>query len=399
MGGDINYIKGERDSLHTYYEDNKTRRISSQVDFRHRFSRSELDIKNSADHFSRIINMPGYTFDGTQNSTFSEVSYAAHSNKLEWVIGGNYFTDAFSEVRSTSTPLRNYLLITYGAFAQNTWDINSKLTMETGLRGDYVVKYGAALLPRISLLYKLNSSLSTRLGGGLGYKTPAIFTEESERISYKNVLPVTPDSNKLERSYGGNWDVNYKTSIADGKVRISINQLLFYTHLNDPLVLTAAGSGVYHFENVNGHIDAQGMETNIKARYNGFQLFLGYTFTQSQLHIGNATEEPPLTPRHHTNSVLMYEIEGKLKAGIEAYYYSRQRLSDGSYGRDYWLCGLMAEKAWKKLSLFINFENMLDSRQTRYGTIYTGSISNPQFKDIYAPLDGFVMNGGIKLRL
>ena len=45
-----------------------------------------------------------------------------------------------------------------------------------------------------------------------------------------------------------------------------------------------------------------------------------------------------------------------------------------------------------------NFENFTDRRQTRFDTIYTGSISNPIFRDIYAPLDGFVMNAGVKLR-
>jgi iron complex outermembrane receptor protein len=74
-------------------------------------------------------------------------------------------------------------------------------------------------------------------------------------------------------------------------------------------------------------------------------------------------------------------------------------LSDGATGKDYWITGLMAEKLWKKFSLYINFENFTDTRQTRFDTIYTGTIDNPQFRDIYAPLDGFVMNGGIKLRL
>ncbi|MND04479.1 hypothetical protein D3C83_247620 [compost metagenome] len=59
----------------------------------------------------------------------------------------------------------------------------------------------------------------------------------------------------------------------------------------------------------------------------------------------------------------------------------------------------MAEKLWKKFSLYINFENFTDSRQTKFDTIYTGSIDSPVFRDIYAPLDGFVMNGGIKVRL
>ena len=70
---------------------------------------------------------------------------------------------------------------------------------------------------------------------GLGYKAPTIFTEESERIQYKNVLPVSSETNKLESSYGANWDFNYKTSFADGAVGFSINQLFFYTYLNDPL--------------------------------------------------------------------------------------------------------------------------------------------------------------------
>jgi outer membrane receptor for ferrienterochelin and colicins len=59
----------------------------------------------------------------------------------------------------------------------------------------------------------------------------------------------------------------------------------------------------------------------------------------------------------------------------------------------------MVEKQWERFSLFKNFENFLDTRQTRFDTIYTGSISNPVFRDIYAPVDGFVINGGLKLNL
>ncbi len=81
------------------------------------------------------------------------------------------------------------------------------------------------------------------------------------------------------------------------------------------------------------------------------------------------------------------------------YYFSKQKLSDGRTGRDYWLTGLVAEAFWKKLSLYINFENFGDIRQTKFETIYTGTITNPTFKDIYAPLDGFVINAGIKIKL
>jgi len=399
-GGDIIYINGNmQDSMHTYYEDNNSNRISTQFELKHRFSSGEISFKNSFDNFKRRISLPGYNFDGEQTSTFSEVSYATHTENLEWIAGINYISNVFDEYNLIGFTDRDYKLFTYGAFIQNTWNINKKLFLETGLRGDYVLNYGFAPLPRISVLYKISNAVSSRLGGGLGYKAPTIFTEESERIAYRNVLPVNTSTSKLERSYGGNWDVNYKTTLFDDKIRFSVNQLVFYTHLNDPLMLVPIAGNLYKFDNVAAHIDAEGAETNLKLAYKHFKLFLGYTYTHSHMHQGGTISETPLTPTHHTNSVLMYEIEDKIKIGAEAYYYSAPMLSDGTKGHDYWLCGLMAEKLWKHFSLYINFENILDIRQTKYGQIYTGSTTNPSFKDIYAPLDGFVMNGGVKIKL
>ena len=95
----------------------------------------------------------------------------------------------------------------------------------------------------------------------------------------------------------------------------------------------------------------------------------------------------------------MYEIEDKWKIGLEAYYFSKQRLNDGATGKSYWTTGFMAEKLWERFSIFINFENFSNTRQTKFDSIYTGSITNPVFRDIYAPVDGFVINGGIKVRL
>ena len=82
-------------------------------------------------------------------------------------------------------------------------------------------------------------------------------------------------------------------------------------------------------------------------------------------------------------------VEDKWKVGLEAYYFSPQKLSDGATGKQYVLCGFMVEKLWEKFSVYINFENFLDARQTRFDTIYTGTLTNPVFRDIYAPLDGF----------
>lgn len=396
-GGNIDFVKGHQSS--GFFERNETDRLNSQLKYDYRFGKSShITVKNSLSKFTRSIRSPSYAFSGDQYATFTEFTYARHGDRSEWVTGLNVVTDEFRERQQTAAPVRDYSQLTVGAFVQNNLKVNESFHLETGLRGDHVRDYGFAFLPRISGLFKISPSLSSRVGGGLGYKTPTIFTEESERLQYQAVLPIDDNVNKLERSYGVNADINYKTKFADGDVSFSINHLFFYTRIDDPLLLQPDGSN-YRFNTVDGHIDSKGMETNIKMGYKDFKLFLGYTFTKAYLHQGSIKTENFLTPRHRINSVLLYEVEEKWKVGLEAYYFDRQRLSDGAVGRSYWITGFMVEKLWEKLSLYINFENFLDARQTKFDSIYTGSIANPVFRDIYAPLDGFVVNGGVKLRL
>ena len=398
-GGDIEFIKGNKPA--GYIEKNNTDRYSTQLLLDHHFNdKSQFTLKNSINRFQRVLDVTNYVFNGTQTGTFSEATYSYHGERSEWIGGINFVTDHFEEIQLTAIPSRNYEQITTGLFIQNNLKVSDKFSLETGLRGDYVKDYGFAVLPRLSMLFKISSKLSSRIGGGLGYKTPTIFTEESERLLYKNVLPIDPDENEMERSYGVNADINYRTRFGDDKISFSLNHLFFYTRIHDPLLLDSFSSvPVYHFKNVDGHFDSKGMETNVKLGYGNFKLFIGYTYTKAYLHEGDIKTENYLTPRHRLNNVLLYEVEDKWKIGLEAYYFSKQQLSDGATGKSYWITGFMAEKLWEKFSLYINFENFTDSRQTKFDTIYTGTIDNPQFRDIYAPLDGFVMNGGIKLRL
>ena len=395
IGGSMNYIKnGGTD----FFEKNKTERITTQLGITHQLNEKEnLQFKNSFSNFNRDINIPGYQFDALQLSSFSEFTWNRNSESSDWVIGANMLTDKLSERGQPLSGKRDYQFNTFGLFVQNAWTVSEKIVLETGLRADHVNHYGWELLPRISAMFKLSPTFTTRLGGGYGYKTPSIFTEEGERLQFQNILPINVNNTRNERSIGFNWDLNYKTRI--GEVGVSFNHLFFYTRLNNPLVLVGSPSGYSSFENSTGYLDTKGMETNLRLTYGDFKLFLGYTYTDANTHFANTKAWLPLTAKHRLNNVLMYEIEGKLKIGLEAYHFSQQKLNDGTTGQPYWIVGLMAEKIWDKFSLFINFENFSNTRQSKFGPIYTGTVNNPNFKDIYAPVDGFVVNGGIKIRL
>lgn len=394
-GGSMDYIKNGGSG---FFETNNTDRIVTQTGIAHKLNaQTTLQFKNSYSRFDRVIAVPGYKFDALQQSSFSELTWNRKGEKADWVIGVNVLTDDLNEKEQNANPSRDYHYNTFGLFVQNAWTVSEKFVLEAGLRGDYVKEYSFELLPRLSAMIKVLPNLTTRIGGGFGYKTPTIFTEEAERMHFKNLLPVDINQSKNERSIGGNWDINYRTNIGD--IGVSFNHLFFYTRLNDPLVRINTPGGAVQFINSTGHLDTKGMETNLRLLYGDFKLFIGYTYTDANTHFNSNKEWLPLTARHRLNNVLMYEKDEKWKLGLEAYYFSMQRLNDGGVGRDYWITGFMGERVWEKFSLYINFENFTDTRQSRFDTIYMGTLDNPIFRDIYAPVEGFVINGGIKLKL
>ncbi|WP_290796859.1 TonB-dependent receptor [Flavihumibacter sp. UBA7668] len=395
LGGSMSYIK---DNSPGFYERNNTDRFITQLGIAHKIKDGlTLQFKNSFSYFDRAIAVPGYAFDAVQQSSFSELTLTKKGAKADWVAGLNLLTEDLNEKSNPAEGKRNYHYNTVGLFIQNAWNISDQLILESGLRADYVNEFGLELLPRVSAMYRINPKLTTRLGGGFGYKTPSIFTEEAERIQFQRILPLNTALFRNERSIGVNWDLNYTTSI--GALGVTLNHLFFYTRLRDPLVLVPTANAGFEFDQANGHLDTRGTETNLRLVYGDFKLFVGYTYTDANTHYGQDKNWMPLTARHRINNVLMYEVEEKWKIGLEAYHFSKQYLNDGNYGKPYWMLGFMVEKVWEKLSVYINFENFTDTRQTKFDTIFTGNINQPNFRDIYAPVDGFALNGGIKLRL
>ena len=400
IGGDMRVIAGSGDATHTYFEKNKSGRYASQFKFEKRFdNKSVLTAKNSFGYFARDISLSDYEFSGMQVASYSEINYLIPGEKSEWVTGANLWTDNFIQSNAVGLPL-DYTLNTVGAFIQNNFKPTEKLIVESGLRVDYNNQSNAFALPRFSVMYKFTDKLTSRLGGGLGYKAPTIFSEEAETKSFRNIQPLNLASVKPEKSIGGNFDINYKAALSD-EVDISINQLFFYTILTDPLVLstTPLANGNYEFTNVSGNLTSKGFETNVKVSFEDLSLYAGYTYIIANREYNAPNTFNPLTAKHRINANLLYEYEEKLRLAFEIFYVGQQYLSNGELTRDYWVMGVSAERKFDHFSLFMNAENFLDSRQTRFDPIYTGTIQNPMFKEIYSPIDGFIFNGGFRIML
>ena len=265
LGGDLQYIEDPQGNRGRYFERNDTRRATSQFSLTHRFNeQASLVIKNSFNVFERAIEVPNYRFTGKPTGFFFRDKFSgqhrsagmdSRTEPMDRSVSGNPAPTLWLVIKPRPLLVASYKLAI--RFSEH-------FVIEAGLRGDYVVDYGFILLPRVSALFKMSPQLTSRLGGGLGYKTPSIFTEEAEERQFQQVLPINDASTALERSIGGNWDINYRTGLFDNQVSLSINHLFFLTRLTDPLLINRTSQGFYSFDNAEGFVLSRGMETNLK---------------------------------------------------------------------------------------------------------------------------------------
>ena len=396
IGGDITKIENGENGIHQYTEENISKRLSSQAVYNTQIdSTSSLNIKNSVSFFDRNLIIPDFNFDGKQINTFTEVTYQKATSKTDWIFGANLYTSKFDE-NDSATLQRDQTDITYGMFANNIYDLSDNWILETGLRADYNTDFGFFPLPRVSLLYKNDNGFSSRIGGGLGYKIPDIFTEEAEFINFENVLGIDKSNLKAERSYGLNLDFNYQTRLFE-TIGFSINQLFYVSAINNGLLLNSTDNGLFAFENATDEILSKGAETNIKFTYKDFRWFLNYALIDTKLNYLAGNPQKPLTAKHNAGSVLMYESE-KWRIGYETFYTGKQFLSNGTETTDFVTMGLLLMRNFKFGSAFVNFENFTDRRQSRFSPLVLPPHENPIFPEIYAPTDGFIFSVGIIIK-
>jgi len=396
IGGDITKIESGENGIHQYTEENISKRLSSQAVYKTQIdSISSLSIKNSVSFFDRNLTIPDFSFDGKQTNTFTEINYQRETSKTDWIFGANLYTSNFDE-NNNATLQRDQKDVTFGMFANNVYDFSDNWILETGLRTDYNTDFGFFPLPKISLLYKNDTGFSSRIGGGLGYKIPDIFTEEAEFINFENVLGIDKSLIKAETSYGVNLDFNYQTRLFE-TVGFSVNQLFYVTAINNGLLLNSTNNGFFAFDNATNEILSKGAETNIKFTYKDFRWFLNYAFIDTKLNYLAGNPQKPLTAKHNAGSVLMYESD-KWRIGYETFYTGKQFLSNGKETTDFVTMGLLLMRNFKFGSAFVNFENFTDRRQSRFSPLVLPPHENPEFPEIYAPTDGFIFSVGIIIK-
>lgn len=313
------------------------------------------------------------------------------------VTGINVTSEQFKKLPSDQIALNDYQNNTIGGFAQFTAFISNNTTVEVGLRADHQNNYGNFVLPRMALFYRFNEAWATRLGVGFSYKSPDPLAPQNVDYSIQNIQPL-PTEIKAEKSIGYNAEFNFKKELG-AHSSIFINQAFFLTQINTPVVATVQPNNDVVFNNMHKPILTQGIDTYVQLNLHDWEVYAGYTYTIAERKYLEENQSMPLTPKNRLAFTVMKEFEHKWRFGIEGSYTGSQFRDNESKTPGYMFMAAMVErKLGSMISLVLNAENLLDYRQDNYESLYTGTITSPVFKPLWAPIDGRVINLSIRLK-
>ncbi len=336
------------------------------------------------------------TEEDLHSTGFAEATFSGSGGGHNWVLGSALQAERY---RANDVAGFDFTYVTPSLFAQEEWAPAEWVTLSVAGRVDRHSEYGTFLNPRFAVLLR-PGGWTVRAAAATGYFAPTPFTEETEAIGLTRVLPL--DGLDAERARTASLDVGRALGAWE------LNATLFGSRTEDALQLreSTARPGFLELANASGPTRTWGTELLARWTREPFHLTATHTWLRSREDVpdGVGRREVPLTPRHALGAVGMWEAEGIGRVGLELYHTGRQALEDNPYrdrSRPYTIVGFLAERRIGEARVFVNLENLLDARQTRYDPLVLPALSREGrwTTDVWAPLEGRVVNAGVRFEL
>jgi iron complex outermembrane receptor protein len=323
------------------------------------------------------------------DTAFGELAVRGSTGRHTWVGGLAVERDAYTprDVRRF-----DYAFTVPGAFVQYDVGVTPALSLSVSGRLDIHSEYGTFFSPRVSALAR-TGHWTSRLSVGTGFFAPTPNTEETEAAGLTRLMIIEPL--KAERGRSASFDL----SRTQGP--LSITTTVFASRIADPLHVERSTS--FLLSNLADATTNVGMELLATLRREPWSLTATYTYVRARETADDLRADVPLTPRHSAGIIGMWEAEDVGRVGIEWYYTGRQRLEQNPYrsmSAPYMIVGLLAERQFGRIRLFINGENLTGVRQTRWHPLLrqVRAADGRWTVDAWAPLEGRNINGGVRLR-
>jgi len=297
--------------------------------------------------------------------------------------------DAF---RPTDTPQFAYTYTTPGVFVQDDVDLAQWLALSASARLDHHSEFGTFLSPRISGLLR-RGQWSSRLSVGQGFFAPTPITEETEAAGLSRLSIAGP----LRAERGTNTSIDL-TRVAGP---LSATLTGFYSRIVNPVDVERTAQ--YLLRNLAEPTTNAGVEAIAIWKTDDVSVVANYAYVHSRETTDEGRIEVPLTPRHSVGIDGAWEVGDVWRIGVEWYYTGPQRVEANPYRTEsapYSVFGVLASRRFGRIFVFVNGENLTDVKQTDWDPLLRPSrgVDGRWTVDAWAPLDGRVINGGLRIK-
>ncbi len=318
---------------------------------------------------------------------FAEVTMRGSNGAHTWVGGLALEQDAYD---STDLPRFAYTYTTPGAFLQDDIDIRPWLALSMSGRLDHHSEYGTFFSPRVSALVR-SGTWSTRFSAGTGFFGPSVLTEETEAAGLSRLGVERP----LRAERGRSLSVDLTRTHGP----FSYTATVFRSRIANAIKVDREN---YLLRNLIEPTTNAGVELLGILRRSPWAITASYTYVRSRETEDGFTRDVELTPRHSIGLVGMWENDDG-RVGVEWYFTGRQRLEDNPFRQTserYHIVGVLIERRVGPVRVFVNGENLTDTRQSRWDDPFLRperAADGRWTVDAWAPIDGRVFNGGVRV--
>jgi outer membrane receptor for ferrienterochelin and colicins len=331
--------------------------------------------------------------EGDEHRTaFAEAALAGSLGRHGWVAGLAFQHDDYT---IDDVAGFDYTHSAPGLFAQADFLPGDRLSLSLSGRLDRHSVYGTFLSPRVSTLFRPAEDWTVRASAGAGYFAPTPWTDETEAIGLHRVRP--PAALEAERGRTASIDVSRTLG------HLELNATAFAARIIDPVQVRPTADGRLELFNAARPVLTRGTELLARFHAEGLHVTASHVFLDAseQDPAGTGRREVPLTPRHTAGIVAAREQEGRGRYAVEFYYTGRQQLDDNPYrirSEPHVIVGFLVERRFGPARVFLNAENIFDTRQTRHDSLLLPARSplGRWTTDVWAPLEGRAFNGGIR---
>ena len=261
-----------------------------------------------------------------------------------------------------------------GAYVQYTYNLEDKLILMGGIRGDYSSMHGFFVTPRAHVKYNPNEFVNFRLSAGKGYRTTHVLAENNYLLASSRKVRIAGDLDQEEAC-------NYGASISSyipllGKT-LNLNAEYYYTDfLKQVVVDMDTDPHEIAFYNLNGRSYSHVFQ--VEANYplfKGFTLTAAYRFTDAKTTYNGELKERPLTSRYkglvtasYKTPLEIWQFDATLQLNGGGRMPSRYILEDGTpswsarYG-SFEQLSVQITRYFRRWSIYVGGENLTNFKQ------------------------------------